>query len=118
MVDAEEPVRDSDEPIQQRGFFQVAHAVDVQRHPVVALQHLFGGLCVGGISIVEQRGLKAGAEVNCSTEREQADQGQALAQQAALAYQGHTHRFLTHLYDLAITDNLQKLPTPLDPLAN
>ena len=48
-------VADRHRPIHQGRFFQVAHAVDVERGPVVADEQLAGGFSVDGIGVVQQR---------------------------------------------------------------
>ena len=42
-------------PVEERGFFEVADAVGVERDPVVAEEHLAGDLGVDGVGVVEQR---------------------------------------------------------------
>ena len=43
------------EPVEERGFLEVADAVGVESDEVVAEEHLAGDLCVHGVGVVEQR---------------------------------------------------------------
>ncbi len=52
---AEQFIAGGHAPVEQRRFFQVSQAVDVEGGPVVAEHHLARGLGVHGIGIVEQR---------------------------------------------------------------
>ena len=54
-VVAEEAVVDGDDPVGERGFFEIADAVDVEGDPVSGLGDVFGDLGVGGVGVVEQR---------------------------------------------------------------
>jgi hypothetical protein len=54
-VEAEQAEAESVEPVGERGFFEVADAIDVQGDEVAGEGHVAGGVGVGGIGIVEQR---------------------------------------------------------------
>ena len=62
-VEAEEAEADGYEPVGERGFFEIADAVDVEGGPVAGEGDVAGGLCVGGVGVVEQgRCEESGAE--------------------------------------------------------
>ena len=63
-VVAEEAVVDGDDPVGQRRFFEIADAVDVEGDPVAAGGDVLGGLGVGGVGVVEQRGRKEGGKID------------------------------------------------------
>jgi hypothetical protein len=55
-VEAEETEAEGDEPVGERRFFEVADAVDVEGDEVAGERHVAGGVGVGAIGVVEQRG--------------------------------------------------------------
>jgi hypothetical protein len=62
-IEAEEPEADRRQPVGQRSFFEVAHAVDLQRHQIAGGGHRARGLRVGGVCVVEDgRAEKRGEE--------------------------------------------------------
>jgi hypothetical protein len=62
-VDAKEAEADSDDPVGEGGFFQVADVVDAQGDPVAGEGHLAGGVGVGAVGVVEHgRGEERGEE--------------------------------------------------------
>ncbi len=76
--ESEEAEADGDQPVGQRGLFEVADAVDVERDPVAALEHVAGGVGVGGVGVVEQRrGEEGGAEEEDPKAEEQKQRGRA-----------------------------------------
>ena len=54
-VEAEDAEAEGDEPVGERGFFEVADAVDVEGDEVAGEGHVAGGAGVGGVGVVEQR---------------------------------------------------------------
>src|SRR5262249_14872499 len=58
-------------PIHQRRLLQIANAVNVQRHPIAALDHLARGLSVRGVGVVLQRRLPRAAYINQRGQQQQ-----------------------------------------------
>jgi len=56
IVRAEELETATDQPVNERRFFQVGDAVQPRRHPVARPQHVAGNLRLHGVHIVHQRG--------------------------------------------------------------
>ena len=54
-MDAEDSKTGRDGPVEERRFLQVADAVNVKRHPVVAKEYLACRFRVDGIGIVQKR---------------------------------------------------------------
>src|SRR5262249_1364826 len=69
--DAENLVRRRHRPIHQRRLLQVANAVDVQRHPIAALDDLARGHGVGGVGVVLQRRVPRAAQINQRGQQQQ-----------------------------------------------
>ena len=62
-VEAEEAEAGGDDPVGERGFFEVADVVDAKGDPVAGEGHLAGGVGVGAVGIVEDgRGEEGGEE--------------------------------------------------------
>ena len=62
-VDAEETEAGGDDPVGERGFFEIAHIVDAQGDPVAGESHMTGGVGVGAVGVVEDgRGEERGEE--------------------------------------------------------
>ena len=64
VVHAENFVADAHAPIQQRRFFQIANAIDVERGPVVTGDHLARRFGVNGVGVIEQRRREQPGDVN------------------------------------------------------
>jgi hypothetical protein len=62
-VNAECAQAGGDDPVGERGFFQIAHVVDAQGDPVAGESHLTGGVGVCSVGVVEDgRGEERGEE--------------------------------------------------------
>ncbi len=61
---AEDLVTGGNYPIGQRGLLDVADAVDLRGDQVAGIDHVLGGLGMGGVNIVEQRGRKEGCKLH------------------------------------------------------
>ena len=62
-VEAEDAEGEGDDPVGQRGLFEVADVVDAEGDPVVGEEHLAGGVGVGAVGVVEDgRGEEGGEE--------------------------------------------------------
>ena len=73
-VEAEEAEAEGDEPVGERGFFEVADAVDVEGDEVAGEGHVAGGAGVGGVGVVEQRRGEEGGEEDDQPETAEDDQ--------------------------------------------
>ena len=77
-IEAEEAIADGDEPVRERGFFEVADAVDLERDPIAGEGHVAGGTGVRGVGVVEQRrGEEGGEEDGEPKQREDGEGGGA-----------------------------------------
>jgi len=54
-VDSEELDAESNSPIGERGFFEIADVVFVEGDPVVADENFAAGIGVGGVDVVLER---------------------------------------------------------------
>jgi len=63
-VEAEDAEAEGNEPVGERGFFEVSDAVDVEGDEVAGEGHVAGGAGVGGVGVVEQRRREERGEVN------------------------------------------------------
>ncbi len=74
-VEAEEAEAESDDPVRERGFFEVADAVDLEGNEVAGEGHVAGGAGVGAVGVVEQRRSEEGGEED--DQPETAEDGQS-----------------------------------------
>ncbi len=68
------PQAEGGDPVGQRRLFEIADAVDVQRHPVAGLEHGLRGLGVGGVGVVQQRWSPQRGEEDGQPESEDGEQ--------------------------------------------
>src|ERR1700726_3273577 len=73
-VEAEEAEAESDEPAGERCFFEVADAGGVEGDQVSGKGHVAGGAGMGGVGVVEQRGVPEGGEVEDEPEAAEDEQ--------------------------------------------
>ena len=78
-----------DDPIGERGFFEVADAVGVEGDPVVTEEHLAGDLGVDGVGVVEQ-GRSDEGETGVE-EKPEGDEDEAVAFDRGLEGEGGLH---------------------------
>jgi hypothetical protein len=64
VLHAEDFIAGCHAPVQQRSLFQITHAVDIQRGPIVADKHLAGGFGVDGVGVIQQRRREQAGNVN------------------------------------------------------
>jgi hypothetical protein len=74
-VFAEDAIEGGVNPVRQGRLFQVANAVDLQRHPVAALGDVLCGLCVIGVGVVEQRRGEQRRKLNGGVQNEKEQPG-------------------------------------------
>ena len=64
-----------DDPVGERGFFEVADAVDAEGDPVAGEGHVAGGVGVGAVGVVEQRRGEERGEEEDEPEAAEEEQG-------------------------------------------
>ena len=74
-VVAEDAVVEGDDPVGERGFFEIADAVDVEGDPISSLGDVFGDLGVGGVSVVEERRREERGDVDGDEDRDEKHPG-------------------------------------------
>ncbi len=74
-VEAEETEAEGDEPVGERGLFEVTDAVDAEGDEVAGECHVTGGAGVSGVGVVEQWWSEEGGEVDDEPEAAEEEQG-------------------------------------------